>query len=1108
MTLAGQPNLPAAYSDALRAGAHRDGYGTCLISGNTISGNSASSSPALYLKDRKKGSDSSRLNSDVGYVVVGNTFSQNRVVSSSTAGAVVSIIQDGFFENNVVTGNDGGPGQVAAVMITSNQAAGPAILRAHNNTFSNPDCGFELRATTYYTEDEYVDARFSYFGSTSPTAIKRRIADTVASPSRGKIIWRQFRGSTGGPVADPWSDNAVWGVVDTDTVLDGTQSPVHIIGPLTVTSNAVLTVVPGSTVLVDGGVAIKVLGSSRLVAAGTAALPITFGPSSTGSAWQGILFSTSAAATATVAEPHAVDSSDGSLLEWCVVAGAGRDATSPNQETAAAIRVASGGPAIISTTIKDSVAHGLVVENNSPSSLARCILVDSFIQDCMLDAVLFQGNHGLGPVPHIIARNVLRRNGRSGVRIGADVFQGTSGSNAFGRIRLVVAGNAIEGNRGGIRVAAGKGLYRNVDILDNVIKNNRGASDDGSGVVITLNGAPSTDTAFNAGLRAAAVRVAEGFGTCHIRGNTISANTAQRYPALLLNIDTNSHGGSYNNEAVGFVVEDNIMTKNVAMSTSSTSAAARIVHDGWFERNTITGNNAGGHANAAAVVVYPSGGILHAHNNTYQNPACGLELRSAGTGGSVQQYVDARFSYWGSSQAAKVKKRVLGPGVIIWRLFRGAPAPNGPVADPFTNIVFGPIDQDTQLSGVVLVIGPLAVTAVLTVAPGSTILVEPGLYITLTGQARLVAQGTESAPIVFDASDRGTPWGGLVFRTSTAATAVTTEPFAVDHSAGSVLEWCTVDNAGAGGLSDAAVRVERGGAPAIVFSTIQNSAGSGVVIENTQTTQQTSAARCIVVDCSISDNQNAGVLFTGAGGLGKVPHVIARSEISGNGQVGVYFAGDVYQGWNHNYADLGVFVIGNQVRDNGHASSAGERGGIRVQLGGAGLYRPVTLQDNEIRGNRGAGDGSAVVIVLAGAPAPHASAHASVQTAAVENGYGTGLVSGNTIASNTGDTYTALHLTDTKCSTQSACKHPAVGFVVTGNHISANSVTDASGSIIGMKADGIFRGNIVVANTHAGGATSPHTFRVLSSRSVVYRRLPPPPPAAKCVTVFSRAVWA
>ena len=61
----------------------------------------------------------------------------------------------------------------------------------------------------------------------------------------------------------------------------------------------------------------------------------------------------------------------------------------------------------------------------------------------------------------------------------------------------------------------------------------------------------------------------------------------------------------------------------------------------------------------------------------------------------------------------------------------------------------------------------------------------------------------------------------------------------------------------------------------------------------------------------------------------------------------------------HNYADLGVFVIGNQVRDNGHASSAGERGGIRVQLGGAGLYRPVTLQVNEIRGNRGAGDGSA-----------------------------------------------------------------------------------------------------------------------------------------------------
>jgi len=57
-------------------------------------------------------------------------------------------------------------------------------------------------------------------------------------------------------------------------------------------------------------------------------------------------------------------------------------------------------------------------------------------------------------------------------------------------------------------------------------------------------------------------------------------------------------------------------------------------------------------------------------------------------------------------------------------------------------------------------------------------------------------------------------------------------PFAIDYSAGNVLEWCVVDGAGRG-TQNGAVHAIRG-APAVINTTISNSAGSGLLIENTK----------------------------------------------------------------------------------------------------------------------------------------------------------------------------------------------------------------------------------------------------------------------------------
>lgn len=155
---------------------------------------------------------------------------------------------------------------------------------------------------------------------------------------------------------------------------------------------------------------------------------------------------------------------------------------------------------------------------------------------------------------------------------------------------------------------------------------------------------------------------------------------------------------------------------------------------------------------------------------------------------------------------------------------------------------------------------------------------------------------------------------------------------------------------------------------------------AGVIIESTASGRN---GRAIIIGCTIKNNAQSGVVFKGSRGLGRVPHVIAQSDISGNAVIGISFVMDWPQGTSYPYADIGVWIDGNSVEGNGHGSGTGERGGIRVKYGGR-LYRPIALTGNDIRSNIGTGSpnfGAAVLLSLAGAPTTPSAAFTCVTCA-------------------------------------------------------------------------------------------------------------------------------
>jgi len=102
---------------------------------------------------------------------------------------------------------------------------------------------------------------------------------------------------------------------------------------------------------------------------------------------------------------------------------------------------------------------------------------------------------------------------------------------------------------------------------------------------------------------------------------------------------------------------------------------------------------------------------------------------------------------------------------------------------PAANTIAGTLTEDTVLSGAYIVDGTIHVPAghLLTIQPGTVMLMKPGVSIIIAGQ--LVAEGTQDQPILFTHYGSGTTWKQLMFI----------------EAADSTFAWCTFEYANSEG---------------------------------------------------------------------------------------------------------------------------------------------------------------------------------------------------------------------------------------------------------------------------------------------------------------------
>ncbi|MFZ5629191.1 MAG: beta strand repeat-containing protein [Spirochaetota bacterium] len=95
------------------------------------------------------------------------------------------------------------------------------------------------------------------------------------------------------------------------------------------------------------------------------------------------------------------------------------------------------------------------------------------------------------------------------------------------------------------------------------------------------------------------------------------------------------------------------------------------------------------------------------------------------------------------------------------------------------------------------VTGNVSITGTLTISAGTIVLVNPTFSITVASGGSLIAQGTQSAQVVFTSANASpTPgnWGGIIFATGAVGSTITSD----NYSSGSLLQYALVEYAGPG----------------------------------------------------------------------------------------------------------------------------------------------------------------------------------------------------------------------------------------------------------------------------------------------------------------------
>jgi parallel beta-helix repeat protein len=159
-----------------------------------------------------------------------------------------------------------------------------------NNTLLYGNASFAVRALANYRPAELeIDARFNWWGTADPRAIVTDVFDYTDNPNGSPVVnFGNWQTAPGGPtvpgraVSGPVLGSATWRTGD---------SPIALVGPVQVASNAALTIEAGIAVTVYGNYRFDISGILKVN--GLSNAPVTFAPEPgfrTPGAWPGIRF--------------------------------------------------------------------------------------------------------------------------------------------------------------------------------------------------------------------------------------------------------------------------------------------------------------------------------------------------------------------------------------------------------------------------------------------------------------------------------------------------------------------------------------------------------------------------------------------------------------------------------------------------------------------------------------------------------------------------------------------------------------------------------------------------------------------------------------------------
>lgn len=223
-------------------------------------------------------------------------------------------------------------------------------------------------------------ARSNWWGTANPILIPGRIHDQLDVATAPWVDWGNWLDDEGG-VATPGS--TMFGVIREDRRLATAESPVWMLGPVTVATNAVLRVERGVSVRSVGNWRLDVSGG--MAVEGTAAEPVQFtsaNPQPTAGQWLGIRF---------------VDSSVDAVCVWsnAVVEYAVRG-----------MECIDASPTLVGVTSRSNSQHGLYLERSS-----------AVIRDGAFEGNTLDGIHCVWLSTPEIRANWIRGNGSDGIEL-------------------------------------------------------------------------------------------------------------------------------------------------------------------------------------------------------------------------------------------------------------------------------------------------------------------------------------------------------------------------------------------------------------------------------------------------------------------------------------------------------------------------------------------------------------------------------------------------------------------------------------------------------------------------------------------------------------------